>query len=126
MTADNILKACTFVKLWICRAISLLEHGLLSSPANFHIKILLVRMYLEVGLAVAADYAFALLDVKHLQIDSLGHLHVPLLAPLGNLPLASTILDHTAKFFVTNYKDVCVFKYNRFKKKRKKINERVK
>lgn len=67
-------------------------------------------MYLEVGLVVAADRAFALLDVKHLQLDSLGHLHVPLLAPLGDLPLASTILDHTAKFFMANYKDVCIFK----------------
>jgi len=95
---------------------SLLEHGLLSSPVNFHIKILLVRIYLEAGLVVAADHTFALLDVKHLQLDSLGHLYAPLLAPLGNLPLASTTLDHTAKFFIANYKDVCVFKYNRFKK----------
>lgn len=94
---------------------SLLEHGLLSSPVNFHIKILLVRIYLEAGLVVAADHAFALLDVKHLQLDSLGHLHAPLLAPLGNLPLASTTLDHTAKFFIANYKDVCVFKHTRFK-----------
>lgn len=91
---------------------SVLEHGLLSSPVNFHIKILLVRIYLEAGLVVAADHTFALLDVKHLQLDSLGHLYAPLLAPLGNLPLASTTLDHTAKFFIANYKDVCVFKYN--------------
>lgn len=63
---------------------------------------------------VAADHAFALLDVKHLQLDSLGHLHAPLLAALGNLSLASTTLDHTAKFFLANYKDVCVFEYNRF------------
>lgn len=98
-----------FLQWWICRAISLLERSLLSSPANFHVKILLVRMYLEVGLVVAADRAFALLDVKHLQLDSLGHLHVPLLAPLGDLPLASTTLDHTAKFFIANYKDVCIF-----------------
>lgn len=90
---------------------SLLEHGLQSSPVNFHIKILLVRIYLEAGLVVAADHAFTSLDVKHLQLDSLGYLHAPLLAPLGNLPLASTTLDHTAKFFIANYKDVCVFKY---------------
>lgn len=72
-----------------------------------------MRIYLEVGLVVAADHAFALLDVKHLQLDSLGHLHAPLLAPLGLLPLASTTLDHTAKFFLANYKDVCVFECNR-------------
>lgn len=116
MLTIYILKARTFLKQWIYRAISLLEQSLLSSPANFHIKILLVRVYLEVGLVVAADSAFALLDVKHLQLDSLGYLHVSLLAPLGNLPLASTTLDQTTKFFVANYKDVCVFKHNKLKK----------
>ncbi|XP_029676321.1 N-alpha-acetyltransferase 25, NatB auxiliary subunit [Formica exsecta] len=90
---------------FLYKAMSLLEHGLLSSPVNFHIKILLVRIYLEAGLVVAADHTFALLDVKHLQLDSLGHLYAPLLAPLGNLPLASTTLDQTAKFFIANYKD---------------------
>ncbi|EFN87304.1 N-alpha-acetyltransferase 25, NatB auxiliary subunit [Harpegnathos saltator] len=106
---------------FLYRAISLLERSLLSSPANFHVKILLVRMYLEVGLVVAADRAFALLDVKHLQLDSLGHLHVPLLASLGDLPLASTTLDHTAKFFIANYKDSAdhltfAYKYGSFVK----------
>lgn len=90
------------------RAILMLEYGLLSSPVNFHIKILLVRMYLEVGLVVAADHIFTLLDVKHLQLDSLGYLYAPLLAPLGNLPLAATTLEATAKFFISNYKDVCI------------------
>ncbi|EZA56704.1 N-alpha-acetyltransferase 25, NatB auxiliary subunit [Ooceraea biroi] len=90
---------------FLYRAISILEYGLLSSPVNFHIKILLVRMYLEVGLVIAADHIFTLLDVKHLQLDSLGYLYAPLLAPLGNLPLASTTLDHTTKFFMSNYKD---------------------
>ncbi|KAG5344691.1 NAA25 acetyltransferase, partial [Acromyrmex charruanus] len=104
---------------FLYRAMSLLEHGLQSSPVNFHIKILLVRIYLEAGLVVAADHAFTSLDVKHLQLDSLGYLHAPLLAPLGNLPLASTTLDHTAKFFIANYKDsadhlTLAYKYGSF------------
>ncbi|KAK2586630.1 hypothetical protein KPH14_011677 [Odynerus spinipes] len=86
-------------------AMSLLERGLLSSPANFHLKLLLVRTYLEAGLVGSADHAFTLLDVKHIQLDSLGYLHVPLLAPLGHLSLASTTLDHSTKFFIANYKD---------------------
>lgn len=86
---------------------TLLERCLVSSPANFHIKILLVRIYLEAGLIVAADYIFTSLDVKHIQLDSLGHLHAPLLAPLG-FSLASTILSHSTKFFITNCKDVCI------------------
>lgn len=79
------------------------------SPANFHIKILLIRAYLDAGLAVGADYAYSLLDCKHIQLDSLGHLHVPLLAPLGYLSQASHCLDHAAKFFISNYKDVSYF-----------------
>ncbi|XP_035725725.1 N-alpha-acetyltransferase 25, NatB auxiliary subunit-like isoform X1 [Vespa mandarinia] len=102
-------------------AMSLLERGLFSSPANFHIKILLVRTYLEAGLVGSADNAFTLLDIKHIQLDSLGYLHVPLLAPLGHLSLASTTLDHSTKFFIANYKDSAdyltfAYKYGSFTK----------
>lgn len=103
---------------------SLLENALLSSPANFHIKMLLVRIYLEAGFVGAADHAFSLLDVKHLQLDSLGYLHTSLLAPLGHLSLASATLDHTTKFFIANYKDVCIFKRN-IVRKRKEIQIRL-
>ncbi|XP_058795847.1 N-alpha-acetyltransferase 25, NatB auxiliary subunit isoform X2 [Phymastichus coffea] len=106
---------------WLYKAIFLLEKGLISSPANFHIKVLLIRTYLEAGLPVGADYAYSLLDCKHIQLDSLGHLHVPLLAPLGYLSQASNCLDHAAKFFIANYKDSAdhltfAYKYGSFLK----------
>lgn len=88
------------------RAMALLERALSISPANFHLKIILVRVYLEAGLINAASYIFFLLDAKQIQIDSLGFLHVPLLAPLGQLTVASSALDHAVKFFVANYKHV--------------------
>ncbi|XP_046415416.1 N-alpha-acetyltransferase 25, NatB auxiliary subunit [Neodiprion fabricii] len=107
--------------LYLYRAMALLEQSLVSSPSNFHTKILLVRIYLEAGLVGAANHIFALLDVKHIQLDSLGHLHAPLLAPLGHLSQASSTLDHAAKFFVTNYKDSAdhltfAYKYGSFVK----------
>nr|XP_012136081.1 PREDICTED: N-alpha-acetyltransferase 25, NatB auxiliary subunit isoform X1 [Megachile rotundata] len=107
--------------VYLYRAMALLERGLLSSPANFHIKILLVRIYLEAGLVGAADHIFTLLDVKHIQLDSLGYLHTPLLAPLGHLSLASITLDHATKFFIANYKDSAdhltfAYKYGSFVK----------
>lgn len=107
--------------VYLYRAMELLECGLLSSPANFYIKILLVRIYLEAGLIGAADHVFTLLDVKHIQLDSLGYLHAPLLAPLGHLSLASITLDHTTKFFIANYKDSAdhltfAYKYGSFVK----------
>ncbi|XP_017891294.1 N-alpha-acetyltransferase 25, NatB auxiliary subunit [Ceratina calcarata] len=106
---------------YLYRAMALLERGLLSSLANFYIKILLVRVYLEAGLVGAADRVFTLLDVKHIQLDSLGYLHVPLLAPLGHLSFACITLDHTTKFFVANYKDSAdhltfAYKYGSFVK----------
>lgn len=94
------------IELFLFRAMALLEHSLESSPSNFHVKILLVRVYLEAGFVGLAHQVFTLLDAKHIQIDSLGHLHAPLLAPLGHLALAASTLDHAAKFFVKNYKDV--------------------
>lgn len=84
----------------------LLEKSLVSSYANFHVKILLVRTYVEAGLIAAAYYALSLLDLKHVQIDSLSYLAAPLFAPLGLLSQAGSTLDSAAKFFVSNYKDV--------------------
>lgn len=106
---------------YLYRAMAILERGLLSSPANFHIKILLVRIYLEAGLVVAAHHVFTLLDIKHIQLDSLGYLHSPLIAPLGHLIVASTTLNHSTKFFHTNYKDsadhlMFAYKYGSFEK----------
>lgn len=89
---------------------ALLERALLPSPANFHIKILLIRIYLEAGLVGAAEHIFTSLDVKHIQLDSLGYLHASLLAPLGHLSLALITLNYTTKFFIANYKDVCIFR----------------
>ncbi|XP_014210949.1 N-alpha-acetyltransferase 25, NatB auxiliary subunit [Copidosoma floridanum] len=105
----------------LCEAMILLEEGLMSSPANFHIKILLIKTYLEAGLAEAADYAYSLLDCKHIQLDSLGYLHVPLLAPLGFLTQAANCLDNAAKFFTSSYKDSAdnlafAFRYGSFLK----------
>ncbi|OXU18145.1 hypothetical protein TSAR_006441 [Trichomalopsis sarcophagae] len=90
---------------WLYKAMNILERGLLSSRANFHLKILLIRIYLEAGVTVGANFAYSMLDCKHIQLDSLGHLYAPLLAPLGYLSQASYCLDHAAKFFIANYKD---------------------
>ncbi|XP_015121596.1 N-alpha-acetyltransferase 25, NatB auxiliary subunit [Diachasma alloeum] len=89
---------------YLYRAMMLLEKGLATSPANFHLKIMLVRAYLEAGLIGAANHAYELLDVKQIQLDSLGYLHVPLLAPMGHLSGAASALDNAVKFFIANYK----------------------
>ncbi|XP_014235651.1 N-alpha-acetyltransferase 25, NatB auxiliary subunit [Trichogramma pretiosum] len=90
---------------WLYKAMHILVKGLSTSPANFHLKILLMRTYLEAGIIVGANYVYTLLDCKHIQLDSLGYLLVPLLAPLGYLSQAAYYLDQATKFFIANYKD---------------------
>lgn len=46
------------------------------------------------------------LDVKHLQLDSLGYIHCGRLPTTGLLNLATQLYDITLKFFSSNYKDV--------------------
>ncbi|XP_043274527.1 N-alpha-acetyltransferase 25, NatB auxiliary subunit [Venturia canescens] len=124
-----LLASHLYVQLWfetrdashLYRGMAVLERALTSSPANFHLKIMLVRIYLEAGLVGGADHAFALLEAKQIQLDSLGYLHTPLLAPMGHLTRATALLDHTAKFFVANYKQSAdhltfAYKYGSFVK----------
>lgn len=90
---------------FVHRAIYILEDALSLSSANFHLKLVLVRMYLEAGLALAAFETLTLLDTKHVQLDSLGFLVVPVLAPMGLLFSASKTLEHTNRFFFSNSKE---------------------
>lgn len=106
---------------YLYRAMNFLQNGLLSSPANFHIKLILQRIYLEAGLIVPAYHVFASLDIKHIQLDSLGFLSFSLLAPFGELVQASLALDTSIKFYTTNYKDsadhlTSAYKYGNFTK----------
>lgn len=84
----------------------ILEKGTNWSPANFQIKLLMIKVYLEAGLVDGAECAYSSLECKHIQLDSLGFLHNTYLVSLGYLMQASTILDLTSKFFMSNYKDV--------------------
>lgn len=46
------------------------------------------------------------LDIKHIQLDSLGYIHCGLLQSTGLLGVANILYDTTLKFFSSNYKDV--------------------
>ena len=46
------------------------------------------------------------LDIKHIQLDSLGYIHCGLLQSTGLLGVANILYDITLKFFSSNYKDV--------------------
>lgn len=59
-----------------------------------------------VGVALSANFVYYTLDIKHLQLDSLGYIHCGQLATTGLFELCSIHFDSTVRFFVTNYKEV--------------------
>jgi N-terminal acetyltransferase B complex non-catalytic subunit len=67
----------------IIRAILVIEAGLAQSPFNFHFKLLLIRLYTTIGAVGRAFDLWSTLDVKHIQIATLGHLVVRPVFHLG-------------------------------------------
>ncbi|XP_021913632.1 N-alpha-acetyltransferase 25, NatB auxiliary subunit isoform X3 [Zootermopsis nevadensis] len=86
-------------------AILVLEYALTVSPSNFHIKLLLLRFYTILGAGGAAHRVYELLDVKHMQLDSLGYYHCNHIFVTGQLAATSALYEATLKFFTGNYKD---------------------
>lgn len=83
----------------------LLEHALLMSPSNFHFKLLLVKCYHFLGAGAAAHDVYETLDIKHMQLDSLGYVHGGAVQATGQYSIASSLYDVTLRFFTVNYKD---------------------
>ncbi|XP_030755223.1 phagocyte signaling-impaired protein [Sitophilus oryzae] len=86
-------------------ALALLESFLTNSPSNFHAKLLALKYYHILGAVMEANSLYYLLDIKHLQLDSLGYVHCGRLATTGLYSLCAIHFDTTLKFFSSNYKD---------------------
>lgn len=86
-------------------AIVVLEHALTKSPSNFQIKLFLIKLYNRLGVSKAAHSIYELLDIKHMQLDSLGYLQCWPLLLTGQYQLATQLYEATIKFFNTNHKD---------------------
>ncbi|KAJ9576201.1 hypothetical protein L9F63_006934, partial [Diploptera punctata] len=86
-------------------AILVLEYALTISPSNFHVKLLLLRFYSILGAGGAAHRTYELLDVKHMQLDSLGYYHCNNIFVTGQFTATSALYEATLKFFTANYKD---------------------
>ncbi|XP_058128733.1 phagocyte signaling-impaired protein [Anopheles ziemanni] len=80
-------------------ALCLLAHLLSNSVNNFHAKLLVLQLYHRLGLTLAAQEAYEALDIKHIQLDSLGYLHCAHLANGGFPAFAKTIYERTLNFF---------------------------
>lgn len=97
-TADSALLA---------KCLLLLETALLESPANYHLKLLAMRVYTVAGYGRAALQRYETLDVKYIQLDSLGHLLCRPLISLGLPSAASPLLSATLRFFTSHAREVC-------------------
>lgn len=91
--------------VYLKKAILILEHAFYKSPSNHQFKILLVKLYNSLGLSKAAHKIYEQLDVKHVQLDSMGHVQCWSLISTGQYFLASHLFEITLKFFTSNYKD---------------------
>lgn len=89
----------------LVETLHLLNYLLRNSPSNFHAKLLCLQIYHILGCALGAHKIYVSLDVKHVQLDSLGYLHCGHLPISGIISLAKPIYDQTLKFFTASYKD---------------------
>lgn len=90
---------------YLIAALALLESLLKNSPANFHAKLLALKFYHMLGDGMGANNMYYSLDIKHLQLDSLGYVHCGRLATTGLFSLCAIHFDTALKFFSSNYKD---------------------
>jgi N-terminal acetyltransferase B complex non-catalytic subunit len=99
----------------------LLNYLLRNSPSNFHAKLLCLQIYQMLGCTLGAHKIYQSLDIKHVQLDSLGYLHCAHLPTTGIYSMVKPIHDQTLKFFTASYKDsleylAMCYKYGSFSK----------
>uniref|UniRef100_A0AAG5CYU9 Phagocyte signaling-impaired protein n=1 Tax=Anopheles atroparvus TaxID=41427 RepID=A0AAG5CYU9_ANOAO len=80
-------------------ALCLLNHLLSNSVNNFHAKLLVLQLHHRLGLTLSAHDVYEILDIKHIQLDSLGYLHCAQLANGGFPTVAKHVYERTLNFF---------------------------
>ncbi|XP_075739875.1 N-alpha-acetyltransferase 25, NatB auxiliary subunit [Rhipicephalus microplus] len=129
--ADNyaVLAACLLLEHWqesgdcrlLLRLVVALEKALVYSPSCFQIKLLLLKIYGRIGSAAACQNFAELLDIKHIQHDTLGYLVTPVYLKAGHFQTANTNMHTSLKLFTGNFKDttdylIACYKYGSFAK----------
>ncbi|KAK3084712.1 hypothetical protein FSP39_017808 [Pinctada imbricata] len=122
-----LLAAYTLVDLWadsgdakyIWQAIVQLEKGARNSKANFHIKVLLMKLYCIEGAYKPCHKLFESLEVKHIMNDTLGHTVVNHVGRLGLYSNACATYGTMLRFFAVNHKEtaeylIASYKYGSF------------
>lgn len=86
-------------------ALCLLQYVLRNSTSNFHVKLLSLKIYHMFGCMVGAQEMYDYLDIKQIQLDSMGYVHCNLLPLSGRFSGVRNCYDTTLKFFTNSYKE---------------------
>lgn len=58
----------------VLKSVLIVEAGLLWSPFNFHLKLLLIRLYIQIGALGRVAELWTSMEVKHVQLATLNHI----------------------------------------------------
>lgn len=87
-------------------AVVALAKCLESSPSNNSAKLLLMSLYSYIGAGKANQIVFNTLDVKYVQLDTLGYMATTLASSCGHYLTSLGLYNNSLKFYNTNNKDV--------------------
>ncbi|GFQ65135.1 n-alpha-acetyltransferase 25, NatB auxiliary subunit [Trichonephila clavata] len=114
--ADNycLLAAHMLISIWektgderfIGQVLVVLENGLKSSPSNYQIKLLLMKVYNIIGAVGASFNLYESIEVKHVQQETLGYLITDSLQSAGLFNVFHNVVASSIRFYTTNYKDI--------------------
>jgi hypothetical protein len=93
-------------KKWIYDSIMLLEDALEKSKFNYHFKILLIRLYLELGVYTRPAQLFESLEIKQIQHDTLSYLFCDTIDIFGVYDVSKFLLDASLTIYKSNEKEV--------------------
>ena len=91
------------------KAAILLTNALKTSPASYNLRLLLIKFLNQIGAVGASHHFHAGLELKHVQLDSMGYILSRHIQSCGHFHASISLMSSTLKFFNTNYKDVIIF-----------------
>lgn len=89
----------------LLEALALLSYVLKNSPSNFHVKLFALKIYQLLGCLTGAQDMYDLLDIKNIQLDSMGYIHCNYLPLSGRFNFGKPTYEAALKFFTNSYKD---------------------
>ena len=76
------------------------------SPASYNLRFLLIKFLNQIGAVGASHSLHAGLELKHVQLDSLGYVLTRHIQSCAHFHTAIGMFNASIKFFNSNYKDV--------------------